>query len=207
MDRFITPSATPYPATSRRSAGSRPASEGRQRASSIGIASAFRSSTAPANPTRSNSDTATAAPLCTETTASRTSTTAGAALPLLSAETIDLAADLVLGYRPAAVDVPGVCRNADSPAHDRKDRPEEAAVGDRPDDHQHRVDRDVDEQMGAEVALLLQALDRLVAKLILGVTGTLHCRCSSNRLADRAARPGRPTGELNRRPAAPSAVR
>jgi hypothetical protein len=47
--------------------------------------------------------------------------------PLL-AQAIHLAADLLFTDRLAAVDVPGVGDNANSPAEDREDRPEEPGV-------------------------------------------------------------------------------
>src|SRR5262249_58492950 len=74
-----------------------------------------------------------------------------------------LLADLLFGKALAPVDIPGIEHEANSPAQDWEDRPEEAVqVGHRPDDYDESVDQAVDEQVRAEVAALLQPLDRLI---------------------------------------------
>src|SRR5262245_18247928 len=76
-----------------------------------------------------------------------------------------LSADLLLGKALAPVHVPGIEYQANSPAEDWKDRPEEAVqIGHRPDDYDESVDQAVDNQVHAEVAPFLEPLDRLFAQ-------------------------------------------
>ena len=74
----------------------------------------------------------------------------------LRAQALRLRADLLLGRRRVvAEDAPGVQRQADAPGDDQDDRPEAAAVDDRPDHDQEGVDREVGGDVDREVLLLL----------------------------------------------------
>ena len=76
-----------------------------------------------------------------------------------------------------ARNVPGVGAEADAPAEDREDRPEEVAARERPDRDEERVHEHVHEDMRGEVALLLEANDRLLAQRVVAVRRSgLHPR-------------------------------
>ena len=57
------------------------------------------------------------------------------------------------------------CRepDADAPAEQQEDRPEEAGARDCPDAHEHRAHQDVGQQVRVELMLLLDALERVHA--------------------------------------------
>src|SRR5690242_21032494 len=98
--------------------------------------------------------------------------------PSLLAQAVHLPVDVVLGDLLAAVDIPAVHDHADPPPGDGEHRPEEAVrVGKQPDHHQEGVDQDVDEKVTAEVALLLELPDRLIAQYLLtvGIVGNHEC--------------------------------
>src|SRR5436190_24074811 len=85
---------------------------------------------------------------------------------VLVTEPVDLAADLALGDRAAEVNVPGVEHHAETTAERDPQRPRVPTVrahrDDRPDAPDDRIEGQVDEQVGVEVAPLLEALQRLL---------------------------------------------
>ena len=80
-------------------------------------------------------------------------------------QALHLGLDLFLGRRIDDVGVHGVRHDADAPAGDREDRPEEACSRHGPDQDEHPVDEHVDEQMDAEVGLLLEPAERSAAQI------------------------------------------
>src|SRR6266508_1045385 len=76
-----------------------------------------------------------------------------------------LAADLLFVELVVAVDIPRVHDHTDAPSHDGEHGPEEPVnVGQSPDHHEERVDQEIDQKMPREIAPLLEALDRPLAK-------------------------------------------
>src|SRR6266540_7372111 len=76
-----------------------------------------------------------------------------------------LAADLLFVELVVAVDIPLVHDHTDAPSHDGEHGPEEPVnVGQSPDHHEERVDQEIDQKMPREIAPLLEALDRPLAK-------------------------------------------
>jgi hypothetical protein len=83
----------------------------------------------------------------------------------------DLALDAILGVRPA-VGVERVEQQADAPAEDREDGPEQAtARRHEPDDRQHAVDEQVGVEVVAELGPLLEPFDREAAQLLVRTGG------------------------------------
>src|SRR6266498_1011301 len=76
-----------------------------------------------------------------------------------------LAADLLFVELVVAVDIPRVHDHTDARSHDGEHGPEEPVnVGQSPDHQEERVDQEIDQKMPREIAPLLQALDRPLAK-------------------------------------------
>src|SRR6266542_7109749 len=76
-----------------------------------------------------------------------------------------LAADLLFVELVVAVDIPRVHDHTDVRSHDGEHGPEEPVnVGQSPDHQEERVDQEIDQKMPREIAPLLQALDRPLAK-------------------------------------------
>jgi hypothetical protein len=86
-----------------------------------------------------------------------------------------LLADPVLGQGLAPVHVPGVQHQPDAPEEQRERRPEEISARERPGPDQGGVHHQIDEQVYAEVALLLEAGDRSVTKVLV-LVGRLSAR-------------------------------
>src|SRR5215471_809409 len=80
-----------------------------------------------------------------------------------SLEAPDLVLDLLFAEALVVEGVPCVHDQPDTPEDDREDRPEEALPGHRPDPDDEAVYQGEDQQVGVEVAALLQPLDRPVA--------------------------------------------
>src|SRR5262249_35544322 len=85
-----------------------------------------------------------------------------ARLPALL-EAPDLVLDPLFAEALVVEGVPCVHDQPDTPEDDREDRPEEALPGHRPDPDDEAVYQGEDQQVGVEVAALLQPLDRPVA--------------------------------------------
>src|SRR6516165_8906970 len=80
-----------------------------------------------------------------------------------SLEAPDLVLDPLFAEALVVEGVPCVHDQPDTPEDDREDRPEEALPGHRPDPDDEAVYQGEDQQVGVEVAALLQPLDRPVA--------------------------------------------
>src|SRR5262249_15933321 len=73
-------------------------------------------------------------------------------------DALDFLVDLVLCELVAPPDVPGIHDDTDSPADDRKYRPEEPGGGHGPDRDQKGVDHHINQQVRPEVTAFLQPL-------------------------------------------------